>query len=287
MQVRDAVVIVTGASAGIGRETALEFARQGARVVLAARREDRLHALATEIAALGGEALVAPTDVARSADIDRLVRVTLDRFGRIDVLVNNAGFGFSGTIEETTEADMRELMDVNYMSAFNATRAVLPHMRARRRGHIVNVASVVGKIAFPFHGAYSATKFAMIAMTEALRGELDGSGVTATVVLPGTTRTEFFDAQRTNDGHVSAPTGPQQNPDVVARAIVRSVRSATPEVNMVRMFRFAYGLNGFFPFLRDFAGRQFYRRSHGKPRRAVQAENSETTDGEPGGMQKT
>ena len=287
MQVRDAVVIVTGASAGIGRETALEFARQGARVVLAARREDRLHALATEIAALGGEALVAPTDVARSADIDRLVRVTLDRFGRIDVLVNNAGFGFSGTIEETTEADMRELMDVNYMSAFNATRAVLPHMRARRRGHIVNVASVVGKIAFPFHGAYSATKFAMIAMTEALRGELDGSGVTATVVLPGTTRTEFFDAQRTNDGHVSAPTGPQQNPDVVARAIVRSVRSATPEVNMVRMFRFAYGLNGFFPFLRDFAGRQFYRRSHGKPRRAVQAENSETTDEEPGGMQKT
>ena len=287
MQVRDAVVIVTGASAGIGRETALEFARQGARVVLAARREDRLHALATEIAALGGEALVAPTDVARSADIDRLVRVTLDRFGRIDVLVNNAGFGFSGTIEETTESDMRELMDVNYMSAFNATRAVLPHMRARRRGHIVNVASVVGKIAFPFHGAYSATKFAMIAMTEALRGELDGSGVTATVVLPGTTRTEFFDAQRTNDGHVSAPTGPQQNPDVVARAIVRSVRSATPEVNMVRMFRFAYGLNGFFPFLRDFAGRQFYRRSHGKPRRAVQAENSETTDEEPGGMQKT
>ena len=287
MQVRDAVVIVTGASAGIGRETALEFARQGARVVLAARREDRLHALATEIAALGGEALVAPTDVARSADIDRLVRVTLDRFGRIDVLVNNAGFGFSGTIEETTEADMRELMDVNYMSAFNATRAVLPHMRARRRGHIVNVASVVGKIAFPFHGAYSATKFAMIAMTEALRGELDGSGVTATVVLPGTTRTEFFDAQRTNDGHVSAPTGPQQNPDVVARAIVRSVRSATPEVNMVRMFRLAYGLNGFFPFLRDFAGRQFYRRSHGKPRRAVQAENSETTDEEPGGMQKT
>jgi short-subunit dehydrogenase len=262
-----AVVIITGASSGIGRETALEFARHGAKVVLSARREDRLHALAAEIAALGAESLVVPTDVARADDIARLVQAALDRFGRIDVLVNNAGFGFSGTIEETTEADMRDMMDTNYMAAFNLTRAVLPYMRKQRRGHIVNVASVVGKIAFPFHGAYSATKFAMIAMTEALRGELDGSGVTATVVLPASTRTEFFDVQRTNDGHVSAPTGPQQNADVVARAIVRSVRKPVPEVNMVRMYRFAYGLNGFFPFLRDFAGRQFYRRSHGKPRR--------------------
>ena len=277
MQLKDAVVIVTGASAGIGRETALEFARQGACVVLAARRGDRLQELAEQIRGLGAEARAVPTDVARSGDVDRLVQAALDRFGRIDVLVNNAGFGFSGTIEETTEADMRELMDVNYMSAFNATRAVLPHMRKQRRGHVVNVASVVGKIAFPFHGAYSATKFAMIGMTEALRGELDGSGVTATAVLPGSTRTEFFEVQRTNDGHVSAPTGPQQDPDVVARAIVRSVRKATPEVNMVRMFRFAYGLNGFFPFLRDFAGRQFYRRSHGKPRRAGRAENKEQT----------
>jgi short-subunit dehydrogenase len=86
-------------------------------------------------------------------------------------------------------------------------------------------------------------------------------------VLPGTTRTDFFEVQRTNDGHVSAPTGPRQDPDAVARAIVRSVRKPTPEVNMVRMFRVAYGLHGFFPALRDIAGRQFYRRTRGKPRR--------------------
>lgn len=272
MDVKGAVVIVTGASAGIGRETAREFARQGARVVLAARREDRLRQLADEIHTAGGEAFVVPTDVARTEDIDRLVRATLDCFGRIDVLVNNAGFGFSGTIEETSEAGMRELLDVNYMGAFNAIRAVLPHMRAQRRGHIVNVASVVGKFGFPFHGAYSATKFAMIGMTEALRGELAGSGVTATAVLPGTTRTDFFDVQRTADGAVSAPTGPTQTPDVVARAIVRSLRHPTPEVNMVRVYRIAYGLNGFFPFLRDFAGRIFYRRSHGRPRRTARDE---------------
>jgi len=267
VRLEGATVVVTGASAGIGRETALEFARRGANVVLAARREERLRELAQQIERIGVQALVVPADVGRSEDVERMVRAAIERFGRIDVLVNNAGFGFSGTIEETTEADMRELMDVNYMGAFNAIRAVLPHMRRQRSGHIVNVASVVGKIAFPFHGAYSATKFAMVALTESLRGELDGSGVTATVVLPGSTRTEFFDVQRTHDGHVSAPTGPQQNAGQVARAIVRSVRKPTPEVNAFPGYRIAYGLHGFFPFLRDFAGRQFYRRSKGRPRR--------------------
>jgi short-subunit dehydrogenase len=267
MRLEGAVVIVTGASAGIGRETALEFARHGANVVVAARRENRLKELASRIEMIGVQALVVPTDVARTQDVERLVRATIERFGRVDVLVNNAGFGFSGTIEETTEEDMRELMDVNYMGAFNATRAVLPHMRNQNQGHIVNVASVVGKVAFPFHGAYSATKFAMVGMTESLRGELDGSGVTASVVLPGSTKTEFFDVQRTNDGHVSAPTGPQQDADQVARAIVRSVNKPLPEINVFPGYRIAYGVHGFFPFFRDFAGRQFFRRSKGKPRR--------------------
>jgi short-subunit dehydrogenase len=267
VRLEGATVIVTGASAGIGRETALEFARRGSNVVLAARREERLGALAQQIERIGVQALAAPTDVGRGEDVERMVRAAIERFGHIDVLVNNAGFGFSGTIEETTEQDMRELLDVNYMGAFNAIRAVLPPMRRQRSGHIVNVASVVGKIAFPFHGAYSATKFALVALTESLRGELDGSGITATVVLPGSTRTEFFDVQRTHDGHVSAPTGPQQDADQVARAIVRSVEKPTPEVNLFPGYRIAYGLHGFFPYLRDFAGRQFYRRSKGRPRR--------------------
>src|SRR5438876_5702658 len=141
MNLPGAIVIVTGASSGIGRETALEFARRGANVVVAARREDRLHEVAAKIRRIGVEALVVPCDVSRRDDIDRLVAATLDRFGRIDVLVNNAGFGFSGTIEETDDATMRELLEVNYMSAFITTRAVLPHMRRQGSGHIVNVAS--------------------------------------------------------------------------------------------------------------------------------------------------
>ncbi|HXK34859.1 MAG TPA: SDR family oxidoreductase [Dehalococcoidia bacterium] len=259
IDLRGAVCIVTGASSGIGRATALAFAREGAHVVLAARRTILLERVAAEARAHGVEALVTTADVSRREDIDRVVRETLGRFGRIDVLVNNAGFGFSATIEDTPERVMRELIDVNYIAAFNLSRLVLPHMRARGGGHIVNVASVVGKISFPFHGAYAASKFAMVAMTEALRGELAGSGVTATVVLPASTRTEFFEAQGHAGDHVSGPTGPVQSPERVARAIVRSVRRPTPEVNLMPPLRIAYGIHGFFPALRDIAGRLFYR----------------------------
>lgn len=259
MQLSGSVVIITGASSGIGRAASLEFARRGANVVLAARREERLQEVAERVHRIGADALVVPCNVARPDDIHMLVRKTLERFGRIDVLVNNAGFGFSGTIEETPEDVMRELLDVNYLGAFNLTRAVLPQMRRQRSGHIVNVSSVVGKLSFPFHGAYSASKFALCALTEALRGELAGSGVTATAVLPATTRTEFFATQRTAAGRTSAPTGPQQSPERVARAIVRSVHHPTPEVNLVPPLRLAYGLNALFPAMRDIAGRIFYR----------------------------
>lgn len=259
MRLPGSVVIITGASSGIGRAVALEFARRGAKVVLAARREERLREVAERAWRIGAEAMVVPCNVGRSGDVDALVRQTLERFGRIDVLVNNAGFGFSGTIEETPENVMRELLEVNYLGAFNLTRAVLPQMRRQQSGHIVNVSSVVGKISFPLHGAYSASKFALCALTEALRGELAGSGVTATAVLPATTRTEFFATQRTAGGQASAPLGPHQSAERVARAIVRSVDHPTPEVNLMPPLRLAYGLNAFFPALRDVAGRMFYR----------------------------
>lgn len=260
MQVRGSVVIITGASSGIGRAAALEFGRRGASVVLAARREDRLHDTAQRVRARGGEAFVISCDVAKLEDRETLVRATLAQFGRIDVLLNNAGFGFSGTVEETPEEVMRELLEVNYLAAFNLTRAVLPQMRRQRAGHIVNVSSVVGKISFPLHGAYAASKFALCAMTDALRGELAGSGVTASVVLPATTRTEFFAVQRTAGGAGTMPAGPQHSPERVARAIVRAVEHPTPEVNLVPLMRLAYGLNACFPALRDIAGRMFYAR---------------------------
>ena len=139
-------------------------------------------------------------------------------------------------------------------------------MRKQRRGHIVNVASVVGKIAFPFHGAYSATKFAMIAMTEALRGELDGSGVTATVVLPASTRTEFFEAQRTNDGHVRPHRPPAERRR--RRPRHRPLRpKAHPRSQHGPRLPLRLRPQRLLPRPPRLAGRQFYRRSHGKPRR--------------------
>lgn len=262
--------IVTGASAGIGRATAIEFGRRGYGVALAARRSERLMALAEEIARAGGLALPIVADVTVEADRERLVEDALTRFGRIDVLVNNAGAGFTGTIEETSPEIMRELFELNYMSAFELTRVVLPVMRRQRSGHIVNVASVVGKMAFPLHGAYAASKFAMVAMTEALRGELAGSGITASVVLPASTRTEFFEVQRARSPRHDTVRAPMQSAEHVARAIVASVRRPRPEVNPMPPLRLAYGLNAFFPALRDIAGRVFYQRT--MARRAATSE---------------
>ncbi len=255
------IVIVTGASSGIGRATALAFGRRGDAVVLAARRADRLQEVALRIEQLAAQALVVPTDVRDAAALRHLVDATVERFGRVDVLVNNAGAGYSGAVEETPEAVMRDLFELNYMSAFQLTRLVLPIMRRQNSGHVVNVSSVVGKMSFPLHGAYAATKSALVAMTEALRGELAGTGITASVVLPVTTRTDFFDAQAAASPRRVPSPGPMQSAERVAGAIVASVARPTPEVNPLPPLRVAYALNALFPRLRDIAGRQYMRRA--------------------------
>ena len=156
----NSVAIITGASSGIGRETAILLAQKGVKVTLAARREKRLEEVAGIINRLESEALVIPTDVSSQTQVERMIEKTLERFGRIDILVNNAGFGQLASIEETSPDDMREIMDVNFMGTFYATKATLPQMRKQRSGHIINISSVAGKRGFPFLGAYCATKFA-------------------------------------------------------------------------------------------------------------------------------
>src|SRR3972149_3566251 len=146
------VAIVTGASSGIGRATALALAREGVPVALAARREDRLRELAAEIEAAGGEALVVPTDVSRRTDVERLVQAALERFGRLDIMVNNAGYGHYAAVEEVDEAEARRLFDVNFFGTLSGIQAALPVMRRQGSGHVINVASVVGRRAVPFPG---------------------------------------------------------------------------------------------------------------------------------------
>jgi len=224
-------VAVTGASAGIGRETALAFAREGARVGACARRLERLRHLAEAIAALGGEVLVREVDVAEPRAVSRFVEEVVGRFGRLDVLVNNAGAGVGGRVEETPAEEYERLMRVNYFSTVDGCRAAVPIMRRQGSGVILNVSSIVGHRAMPGGAAYAATKAAQISLTESLRAELRGSGVYACSVHPIGTETEFAEvAARASGGRSGGPVGPQQTAADVARAIVRAARRPRPEI---------------------------------------------------------
>ena len=275
--------VITGASSGIGYETALALARAGAKVVLAARREERLHELARRIEAAGGEALVVPTDVSKREQVERLVQAAVARFGRVDVLVNNAGFGLGATIEQTTERDFREVWETNVLGALYGMQAALPVMRRQGSGHIVNVSSAAGRIAYPGIGAYSATKSALIALTEALRAEVGDTGIRASVVLPIGTRTEFFEVARLADENATVgPHGPLQSAEHVAKRIVACVRRPTAEVSPFRPLRLGVALHALFPGLLAFIGRRAYRqqRRRGEAQSASTAlDEKEVSDG--------
>jgi short-subunit dehydrogenase len=189
MNFRDKTVVVTGASSGIGRAAALEFARRGATLFLAARRGELLESVAAECLSLGASACrVVVCDVTKREDCKRLIETA----GEVDVLVNNAGFAVFDAIETAKPDDLEAMMQTNYFGAVWCTQAVLPRMLARRSGTIVNVASIAGIMGYARMGGYCATKFAMIGFSEALRDEVLGRGVRVALVCPGTTETEFF-----------------------------------------------------------------------------------------------
>ena len=185
------VIIITGASTGIGRATALRLARDGGKLVLVARREKLLQSLSEEIKSAGSSAFVLPLDLFRKDDIKNMISTTQDKFGRIDVLINNAGFGFYGSVEHTPEEVVREIFDLNFNAPLFASQLVIPIMRAQGSGHIINISSVAGKRGIPLSGIYSATKFALNGISEALRVELRDTGIDVTVVDPGPTESDF------------------------------------------------------------------------------------------------
>jgi short-subunit dehydrogenase len=221
--------LVTGASSGIGEATALALAAAGARVGLLARRRERLETVAHAIAQAGGDALVLAGDVTDETFARAAVGRVLDRWSRLDVVVNNAGRGLAARFEDTTTDDLRAILELNLVSVLTVTRAALPAMRRQGRGHIINVSSVVGRRGIPLRAAYSATKFALGGLTEALRVELRGTGIHATLVYPVYTETEFH---RVEPRRTETPlrAGPVQSAEHVARAIVRCARWPRPEV---------------------------------------------------------
>lgn len=203
---RDQVVIVTGASSGIGRSLALILASQGAKVVLAARRTDLLEQTATECRSLGGEALVIQTDVADEAQCKAMIDKTIDRFGRLDMLVNNAGLAVIARLEDFSDLRLfRHTMDVNFFGAVYSTYHALPHL-IQSRGRIVAISSLGGKAPLPYNSQYVASKFAMHGFFHSLRIELARHGVSVTIICPSWVVTGFHEAQMNKDG---IPKGPQ------------------------------------------------------------------------------
>ena len=187
----DKVVLVTGASAGIGKATAIAFAGKGARVVLVARREERLRQIAQSIQVQGGQALVLPADITDRSHVCALVKTVGETYGQVDILVNNAGIGLLSSVVDMVPSELQRVMDVNFYAVVWLTQAVLPQMIARRNGQIINVSSIVGKRAVPQMSAYCASKFAVQAFSESLRVEVSPHGIDVIVVCPSSTDTEF------------------------------------------------------------------------------------------------
>ena len=261
MELSNKVAIITGASEGIGEAIARLFVEQGVRVALAARSEEKLKALA---ASLGAErALAVPTDVAEPAQVERLVARTVERFGGVDILVNNAGVGLYGLIEEMDWEHFRRMWEVNFFGAVRCTLAALPRLQ-ERRGVVVNISSVAGKLALPYMGGYCATKFALNAFSTGLRVELARAGVRVVVVCPGRVRTQFHESayrdgknlpgvfrQRGQSGGIP--------PERVARAALRAVRWGRREVVVPWALWLAVGFRTLFPAFTDAMMRRFVR----------------------------
>ncbi|HJZ46472.1 MAG TPA: SDR family NAD(P)-dependent oxidoreductase [Roseiflexaceae bacterium] len=191
MDLRDKVIVITGASSGFGERIARHCSRHGARVVLAARTAERLDELAHELGRRDGRALAVATDVMSEPDVARLAATTLERFGRADVLVANAGFGVLDRIAEAPVEDLREMLDVNVIGVMRCVKALLPHMIQRRSGQMVIMASLAGLIATENMGFYSASKHALVGLARTLMLELHSTGVRCALVCPGAARTGF------------------------------------------------------------------------------------------------
>lgn len=250
----DKVVVITGASSGFGADAARLFAKEGAIVVLAARRRERLTSLSEEINIGGGHSLVVPLDVAKQSQIDQAVKTVLDTFGRIDILVNNAGWGRLDWLETLDPViDINMQIDVNLRGVIQMTRAVLPSMLTRRAGHIINVSSVAGLIAAPMYTIYAATKYGVRGFTDALRRDVAPYDIHVSGFYPGPAPTEF--SQHSGDSplkrNVKVPDWFSMTSEYVARRIIGLARHPRRALVIPWWFGPLVAVDTLFPWLVD------------------------------------
>lgn len=256
MDIKGKVVIVTGASSGIGEATAREFGRAGARVVLAARRVDKLQALAQQVNAMGtgAETLVVQADLSKLEDIKSMIAQTLASFGRIDVLINNAGFGRLDWLENLDPIkDIQAQIDVNVMGVIQTTRQVLPVMINQRAGSIINMCSMAGLVGTPTYSIYAASKHAVHGFSEALRREVKPWGVDVSLIYPGGVVTEFTQRagikRKTN---TKTPKFMLLTAEQVGSAVVKLVRHPRRMLIIPWMWSVTVYMNKLFPGFVDY-----------------------------------
>jgi NAD(P)-dependent dehydrogenase (short-subunit alcohol dehydrogenase family) len=242
------VVVMTGASSGIGRAAAKRFAARGARLVLAARRVDALEELATECRVLGGDAVVRQMDVTREAEVQALAELALEQTGSIDVWVNNAGVTLFGSLETAPMAEHRQVIETNLFGAIYGARAVLPIFRRQKRGVLINVGSILSKIGQPFVPSYVISKFGLRGLTEALRAEVaDQYDIHVCSLLPFAVDTEHFESGASHVGRDARAMPPVQSPEKVARVLVDLAQRPVRERHVPRVAVFGLALHALFP----------------------------------------
>jgi NAD(P)-dependent dehydrogenase (short-subunit alcohol dehydrogenase family) len=231
-QIKDSVVVITGASSGIGRAAALLFAEQGANVVVAARNEHALNEVCEACENLGGRAICCPCDVSKEEDVQRLARKAIEEFGRIDTWVNNAAVTLFGRFEEVPPEAWRKVIETNLFGYVYGARAVLPHFRERGEGVIINISSVVGKAGIPYLSAYATSKFAIRGFAEALRMELRNTNLKVCTIFPASIDTPLFQHAGNFSGQGVKPMPPVYRAEEVAAAILACARRPRPEMTV-------------------------------------------------------
>lgn len=256
------VAIVTGASSGIGEATAREFARAGAITILAARRVDRLKRLEREIEAMGGEALAVPTDLTDQNQIKNLVKTTLSKYGRIDILANIAGWAMYDWLEEMSFQDMRRAFDVNVIGLAELTRQVIPTMKRQHSGFILNMSSYASRISFPPLTVYASTKYAVEGLTDGLRRALLPWGITVIRIHPSSVSGTELNSRVVNEGGVryrSLPLG-RISRERLARHIVGLIEEPRRELFISRLYDIGVFFNKVFPQVVDWLSATWVRR---------------------------